>query len=205
VKSLPSWTAELPAALFEDVHGQLMANVSAVKIAARLQDEDKVWPDLTAKAATQRLTKYKNEFVTPEQQKALQAYVKHNGTGIAKKRLDVVGSMEDMIVIHRDRLLTALAGERALLEGKDTQQFTLRMAVLGAININEELERHTIMLDRLAKLHLEIGLMVRVPKKVTGTLADMMGNQALFTFTEEDAARLAPEKLLDGVEYHEEK
>ena len=55
------------------------------------------------------------------------------------------------------------------------------------------------MLDRLAKLYLEVGIMVRVPKKATGTIADLMGGRKPFEWTEEDEAKYSKAKLLEGV------
>jgi hypothetical protein len=185
------WTEMTTPENVKEVHRQLFAGTRPGQIANQVQGMNPpMFPGRSVHDVTGWFNSYHKKFVLPEQQRALMEAAKYSGSTAIRKRLDLIAELEDLVVTHRERFNKGLKTEAQSPVPMDAVT-KLAMAYGDAM-------------ERLAKLYLETGLMVRVPKKVTGTLKDLMGTRAVFEFTEEEAARFREDRLLEGIGYERE-
>lgn len=185
----PLWVKDLIEEQIEALRAGLSMGKSAPAMAKAFREKyPNLWPEMSVKQIGSRFAQYKKQVIAPEQQKALMVAFKERQSD-TRKNIDVLGELEEMIALHKQRIRVALAAEEAF-----------------AVNfepINDEIERHTLMLDRLAKVYLEVGVITRVPKKISHSLSEMMGGRKVFDWTEEDSKRIEKTGLLEGVTYSE--
>ena len=185
-RKLPDWTTLTTPEHVDEIHRQLFAGISPNAIARKVQGTDPpMFPGVPTLRVVERLRRYRKNFVVPEQKRELLAAASERGIGIVRRKLDLVEELEDLALEHRTRF------RRGLVAEKD--------AALPLPAVTRLAMAYGEALERLARLYLETGLIQRVPRRVTGMLQDLMGNRAVFEFTEEEAARFAKDRLLEGV------
>jgi hypothetical protein len=95
-------------------------------------------------------------------------------TKTMQKRLNAMEEIQNLVAVQRGRFEKMLVREQA--------------GPLLLKQVSEEGRLLKDMLVELGKLQLETGLLVRAPKKLTGTLTDEEGNIQRFSWTEEQEA-----------------
>ena len=95
-------------------------------------------------------------------------------TKTLQKRLNAMEEIQNLVAVQRGRFEKMLVREHA--------------GPLLLKQVSEEGRLLKDMLVELGKLQLETGLLVRAPKKLTGTLTDEEGNIQRFSWTEEQEA-----------------
>jgi len=180
------WTTLVPVETVEEIHRQLFAGIGPGELATKVQSmSPPMFADRTAHTVTQWFNDYRKKSVLHEQTKALLEAAKFRGTSALRKRVDVVGEMEELVAINRARLAKGLnteAGSPIPLDA--VSKLALALGVT---------------LERLAHLYLETGLIHRVPKQVNATLTTLMGGRPVFEFTEEESRRFSEARMLEHV------
>jgi len=95
-------------------------------------------------------------------------------TATLQKRLNAMEEIQHLVAVQRGRFEKMLVREQA--------------GPLLLKQVSEEGRLLKDMLVELGKLQLETGVLVRAPKKLTGTLTDEEGNIQRFSWTEEQEA-----------------
>lgn len=182
----PGWTRLTTPEKVDEVHRQLFAGIGPLALARKVQAADPpMFADVPLERIEEWFRRFRTSFVVPEQKRDLLAAASARGINAVRRRFDLVEEMEDLVLEHRARFRRGLAAE------KD--------AALPLPAVTRLAMAYGEALERLARLYLETGLMPRVPRRVTGMLQDLTGNRAVFEFTEEEAARFARDRLLEGV------
>jgi len=182
----PAWTKLTTPEHVDEVHRQLFAGVGPRAIARKVQATDPpMFPGMPILRVEEWFRRYRKTYVVPEQRHDLLAAARKRGVSAMRRKLDIVEELEGLAVEQRARFQRGLAAE------KDAPMPLEAVTRLAAA--------YGEALERLARLCLETGLIQRVPRRVAGMVQDLMGNRAVFEFTEEEAARFAKDRLLEGV------
>ncbi len=186
VRKPPGWTRLTTPENVDEVHRQLFAGIGPRAIARKVQATDPpMFPGMPIQRVEDWFRLYRKTYVVPEQTHDLLAAARERGITAVRRKLDIVEELEGLAVEQRARFQRGLAAEKD--EPMPLEAVTRLAAAYGEA------------LERLARLCLETGLIQRMPRRVTGMVQDLMGNRAVFEFTEEEAARFAKDRLLEGV------
>lgn len=182
----PAWTKLTTPENVDEVYRQLFAGLGGTAVARKVQAADPpMFPGVPVDRVEQWFKRYVHRTVMHEQNAALLETARKRGVSAVRRKLDLVEEMEDLVLDHRARFRCGLAAEKG--------------APLPLPAVTQLAAAYGDALERLARLYLETGLMQRVPRRVAGMVQDLMGNRAVFEFTEEEAARFAKDRLLEGV------
>jgi hypothetical protein len=182
----PAWTALTTPENVDEIHRLLFAGLGPRAVAQKVQATDPpMFPDTATLRIERWFQRYRTAFILPERTREVLLAAKERGVTSVRRKLDLIEELEDLALEHRARFHRGLAAEK-------DEPLPLPAVTRLAVVYGEALER-------LARLYLETGLMQRVPRRVSGMLQDLMGNRAVFEFTEEEAARFAKDRLLEGV------
>ncbi len=182
----PAWTKLTTPENVDEIHRLLFAGLGPQATAKKVQSANPpMFPGVPVDHIAQWFRRYHRYFVAPEQKRDLLAAARERGVNAVRRKFDLVAEMEDLVLEHRGRFRRGLAAERE--------------APLPLHAVTQLAAAYGDALERLARLYLETGLMQRVPRRVAGMLQDLMGNRAVFEFTDEEAARFSKDRLLEGV------
>ena len=182
----PDWTTLTTPENVDEIHRLLFAGFGPRAVLQKVQATGQpMFPGVPNHRIEKWFQRYRETHVAPEQRRDLLAAARERGIHAVRRKLDLVEEMEDLVLEHRARFRRGLAVE------KD--------AALPLPAVTRLAAAYGEALERLARLYLETGLMQRVPRRVAGIVQDLMGNRAVFEFTEEEAARFAKDRLLEGV------
>ncbi len=182
----PAWTALTTPENVDEIHRLLFAGLSRRATAKKVQATDPpMFPGVPVQRVEEWFKRYRNNVVVPEQRRELLSAAKLRGVTAVRRKFDIVEELEDLALDLRTRFRRGLAAEKEA-------PLPLPAVTRLAMAYGESLER-------LARLYLETGLIQRVPRRVAGMVQDLTGNRAVFEFTEEEAARFAKDRLLEGV------
>ncbi|MCA0250484.1 MAG: hypothetical protein LCH93_28050 [Proteobacteria bacterium] len=185
-RELPAWTRRTTPENLDEIHRLLASGFGRRATAKKVQSTDPpMFPDVPVKQVEYWFRQYRDHFIVPEQKRNLLAAARDHGLRTVRRKLDLVEEMEDLALRQRARFHRGLAAEEN--------------APLPLHAVTQLAAAYGDALERLARLYLETGLIPRMPRRVAGMVQDMMGNRAVFEFTEEEAARFAKDRLLEGV------
>lgn len=155
----------------------LYAGHSGEKVAAYLQEELGLYTDVKHGSLAKHLRTYRRE-VLPE--KAIEEVAKFNGTfpEYVAVRMKPLQELEKVAATHKGRLLKVLQQEQQMKGG----------LLMG--QVSEALAAYQRSLTELAKLQIELGILQKAPRKVSGVITDEHGNVRTFDWTEEETALL---------------
>lgn len=182
----PEWTALTTPENVDEIHRLLFAGLGPRAVAQKVQATDPpMFPGTAILRIERWFQRYRTAFILPERMREVLMAAKERGVTSVRRKLDLIEELEDLALEHRARFRRGLAAEK---EAPLPLPAVTRLAVA-----------YGEALERLARLYLETGLIQRVPRRVTGMMQDLMGNRAVFEFTEEEAARFSKDRLLEGV------
>ena len=185
-RELPAWTKLTTPENVDEIHRLLFSGLGRRATAMKVQGTDPpMFPGVPVRQVEYWFRQYRDKFIVPEQKRDLLAAARVRGITTVRRKLDLVEELEDLALEHRARFHRGLAAE------KD--------APLPLPAVTQLAAAYGDALERLARLYLETGLIQRVPRRVAGMVQDLMGNRAVFEFTEEEAARFSKDRLLEGV------
>ncbi len=162
------------------VDSKLTSGVPASQVAAWLQDECKLFPEVKPPSVKKMLERYrKGELRNKVMARISEAHV-NLPLATVQKRLNALDEMEEMVRLQRgrvDKMLTLETGKPILLKAT-----------------SDEIRLLKDMLMDLGRIQLETGVLARAAKKISGSIIGADGQQKQFEWTE------AQEKLVKELE-----
>lgn len=163
---------ELDERILDDLDSRLIAQTDSVSKTARwLQETLGLFPKLTHKNLHNNLCRYRDNDLA---QKAL-TRVKEMTHGLLSRhlidRVDVLIELESLTTAQRLRVVSALSKESG---GGIPLKF-----------VTDQIQVFQKLLTDFANLQLELGVIQRAPKSVTGSVVDEAGKVSLFSWLEE--------------------
>lgn len=192
-KQNAGWETLVPKAYIEEIHRRLVAGETSYALAKEAQTATPpVFADTKLQNVAVWFNTYRKKHVVPEQNKALLKAAKHSGAVVVRKRFDVLADLEDLAAINQERLKVGLTAEK---------EYSSQLGIhLPLEEVTKLALAYGKSLTDLAELYLEIGVIHRVPKKLTATVTDLMGGRKIFEWTPEQEARFNKSNiLLEGV------
>lgn len=181
--------AELGDAVVEEVDRRLLSGEAPSSVARYLQEDCGLLKDLKPGSVKKNLERYRAHDLKDRVVEELADKARGKGLTTIKRKLVAMDELEDLVAIQKGRLGKLLVKERSLPEG----------IVLKQASDEVRLLKETLV--ELGKLQLETGVMIRAPKKVTGSVMDpATGDVTHFAWTEEQEALF---RQLEGVKYVE--
>jgi hypothetical protein len=154
----------------------LIADHPVDKLVKIILEDWKEFPGATPDAVRRMLFRYKKKMILPKQAKLAAKHSSNKGLQalvseltLLEKRLDPVMELEDLVMQQKTRLLKMAQTEDkapTLLEAQ-----TKNIALMGQL------------LTQLANLQLEVGVLVRVPKKAQVTTFEISEEERRFIET----------------------
>jgi hypothetical protein len=191
----PGWTNDLTPEQLEELHVGMASGKGPSAMTKWFREKyPDLWKDLNDATMVTRFKFFKRTVVSPQTQRVLAESV------VARRNVDTLAEIEDMIALHKRRVLARLQFDDVLkLVGiPDDAELAKLLHKYRSHRVDDEIERHIVMLERLAKLYLEVGILHRVPKKAELTLTDMMKGKKVLEWSEEDEAKVLSAGFIEG-------
>lgn len=178
--SVPARLKGIGDARLTELRERLKSGDSPLKLAEMMQTEWKVCTDIQPASLKKLLERYRAKLKVEVVAAIAEASVGKTTTGLLK-RLNVMDEIEELAVIQKRRF-------HKMLMKEDQGPLLLKQ-------VSEEIRVYQGLLNQMATLQLETGVLKRVPKHVTGVLTDHAGQTMEFSWTEEHDKLL---EVLDG-------
>ncbi len=179
----PLWQTLTTEANAAEIHRQLYQGMRPGVLARKVQGIDPpLFAGRTVRQVRDWFMRYRRDVIQPQWTRGMLGAAPASRRGALIKRLDVVADLEDAAVkmrAHFDRLF-ACESSQATAEGAPPRPLA---------GLDTLARYYRVTLVKLARLHLETGMLQRAPKKIETALATAMDGRPPFEFTQEDIDR----------------
>lgn len=164
----------LPVEIVQQVGDKLLQGESPLAVANWLQQDLKVFTDMKTPTLKKNLERYRSvDLKDKVVSDILGANKGKNVAGLAKK-LSALDEIIDMVMIQRNRV------EKLMVTEANMKGLTMK-------TLSDEIRLFKELCAEMGKLQLEMGILARAPKKMTGTVSDPATGEVLnFSWSEEN-------------------